>query len=67
MDLNAHGGEIALLKLARDVALDEGCLSDTAIANEDDFEGGDVLGGGRHCVWRGAVGPTGGGEEGRRE
>lgn len=50
MDLDAHGGHIALLELARDVALDKGGLSDTTIADEDDLECGDVRRRGCHCV-----------------
>lgn len=55
MNLDAHGSEVALLKLTGDMALDEGGLPDATIADKDDLKGRDVLGGCRHLYKEGAA------------
>lgn len=42
-DFNPLGGDVLLLELPGDVALDEGGLSDTAVSDQDDLELGDDL------------------------
>lgn len=54
--LDAHRGQIALLELARDVALDESCLADAAVADKNNLESGYVIRGGGHAVEFGWIG-----------
>lgn len=63
VDLDAHSSQITLLKLARDMALDEGSLSDTTVANEDDLEGRDILGRSSHRCLAGRDSESFGAEE----
>jgi hypothetical protein len=39
----ALGGVVGFLEMAREVSLDEGGLADTAVSDEDHFEGWDLL------------------------
>lgn len=58
MHFNTHGGDITTLELSGHMALNEGGLADTAIADQHDLELNFRLGAGRHdgnCV----NGPTG--------
>jgi hypothetical protein len=52
VDINADGGNVALLELTSQVALDEGCLPRTTITDKDELEGGDAVGsrGLGHCL-----------------
>jgi hypothetical protein len=43
VDLNTEGGDVLLLELAGQVALDEGGLAGTAVTAEDELEGRGVL------------------------
>lgn len=48
MNLNTHSSDVALFKLARNMALHERRLTDAAIANEHNLEGRDISGRGSH-------------------
>lgn len=43
MDLHTERGNVLLLKLSRQVTLDEGGLSDSTVSDEDEFEFGHLL------------------------